>query len=95
MTWTGLGVLSSNCCHSTLTDVSAGWKAFDSCDFTFLSHFDLVLESKNSSQPAPTRAIERRKCLLAAELLKERKTINSLSHTANELNIPDSKCEQP
>jgi hypothetical protein len=29
----------------------------------------LVLESKNSSQPAPTRAMERRKYLLAAELL--------------------------
>ena len=73
MTWTSLGALSSNCCHSTLTDVRAGWKAFDSCNFTFLSHFDLVLESKNSSQPAPTRAIERRKCLLAAELLNQNK----------------------
>ena len=79
MTWTGLGALSSNCCHSTLTDVRAGWKALDSCNFTFLSHIDLVLESKNSSQPAPTRAIERRKCLLAAELLKGSKPIRDTS----------------
>ena len=68
LTCIGLGAFSSNCCHSTLTEVRAGWKALDSCDFTLLSHFDLVFVSKNSSQPAPTLAMERRKWRLAVEL---------------------------
>ncbi len=68
ITCIGVGAFSSNCCHSTLTEVRAGWNDLESWPLTLRSHFDLVLVSKNTSQPPPTRAIERRKCLLAAEL---------------------------
>ena len=68
LTCIGLVVFSSNCCHSTQTEVRAGWKALDSCDLTFFSHFDLVLVSKNSPQPAPTLAMERRKWRFDVEL---------------------------
>ena len=46
----------------------AGWKDLESCNFALRSHLDLVLVSKNTSLPAPTLAIARRKCLLAVEL---------------------------
>ena len=71
LTWMGLGALSSNCHHSTLTRLRAGWKALCSWSLTFLSQRDFFPVSKNSLHPPPTRAMARRKWRLAVELDRE------------------------
>ena len=68
LTWTGFGASSSNCCHCTETEVRAGWKALDSCDFTLRSHLDLVLGSKYSPHPPPFLAMALRRWWLGVDL---------------------------
>ena len=71
ITCIGLGGLSLNCHHSTLTRLRADWKALCNWSFTFLSQRDFFPALKNSLHPPPTRAMARRKCLLALELDEE------------------------
>ena len=98
LTWIGLGALSSNCCHWTHTEERAGWKALSSWDLTLRSHLDLVLGSKNSAQPAPTCAMRRRKCLLAAELKQRiKQTWNAIRrlHSYSTPNVNSLECFRP